>query len=168
MGKANVPMMDCPGCGVILPSQEIQRAHGYNASGECYEKYSALTAYTLNHKGDRFIRQHVVDAYAAQHAGNGMRNITMAFALIGLFYAVEHGFSGRQVQRIHTLLGGLKHSWDTLPLPQQPYSVNIIDVLREPPGDSRDAMIGEWMRDVWGCWSDQQEWVRSVCKSLLD
>ncbi|MHB1630570.1 MAG: DUF5946 family protein [Bacilli bacterium] len=109
-------MVDCPGCGVILPDRQVQRAHGYNASGECYEKHSELTAYTLSHKGDRFIHQHVVDAYAAQHAGNGMRNITTAFALIGLYYGVEHGFSGRQVQRIHILFL-LNGHWDVFCCP---------------------------------------------------
>jgi hypothetical protein len=48
---------------------------------------------------------------AVQHAGNDMKNITIAFSLIGLYYAVEHGFTGKQVQRVHMLLSKQKHNW---------------------------------------------------------
>ncbi len=167
MMDANIQTAQCPGCGLRMPKQKISLAYSYNVSVECYEKYSELTAYTLSHTGDNFIHQHVVDAYAAQHSGNGMKNITTAFALIGLYYAVEHGFNGKQVQRIHTLLARLKYPWDTLSLPQRSYSVTVMDVLNKPSGDKRDAMIREWMLDVWGCWSHQHEWVRSVCQELL-
>ncbi|WP_067929178.1 DUF5946 family protein [Alicyclobacillus shizuokensis] len=162
-----VLVVDCPGCGLKLPKQYTSLIHNHNASEECFSKYSELTVYTLSHKGDDFIHQHVVDAYAAQHSGNGMKNITTAFALIGLYYAVEHGYNGKQVQRVHTLLARLKHPWDTLPLPQRSYSVTVIDVLNEPPGHKRDAMIHEWMIDVWGSWNHQHEWVRSICHRLL-
>ncbi|TDY42324.1 hypothetical protein C7445_1162 [Alicyclobacillus sacchari] len=102
-------MIDCPGCGVTLPKQQILLGYSYNASAKCYEQYSELTAYTLSHTGDDFIHQHVVDVYAAQHSGNGMKIFTTVFALIGLYYAIERGYNGRQVQRVHTLLARLKH-----------------------------------------------------------
>ncbi|MCL6548965.1 MAG: DUF5946 family protein [Alicyclobacillus sp.] len=166
-GDSGALVAACPGCGLTLLKQHILQGHRYNASAECYEKYCELTAYTLSHPGDDFIHQHVVDTYTAQHSGNGMKSIATAFALIGLYYAVEHGYNGRQVQRVHTLIAHSKRSWETLPLPQTPFSVTVMDVLREPPGDRRDAMIRKWMIDVWGSWSHQHEWVRSVCHRLL-
>ncbi|EPZ44480.1 DUF5946 family protein [Alicyclobacillus acidoterrestris] len=167
MMDANIQTSHCPGCGLTFPKQQISPRHSYNAATECYEKYSELTAYTLSHRADDFIHQHVVDAYAAQHSGSGMKNISTLFALIGLYYAVEHGYNGRQVQRVHMLIARLKYPWDTLSLPQRSYSVTVMDVLHEPPGDKRDGAIREWMIDVWGCWSHQHEWVRSVCHGLL-
>ena len=43
-----------------------------------------LSAYTLTHGDPDFIHQHVVDAFAAQHAAAKSSAIGVAFALIGL------------------------------------------------------------------------------------
>nr|MBO2483027.1 serine/threonine protein kinase [Bacillaceae bacterium] len=48
-----------------------------------------------------------------------------------------------------------------------PYSLTVNDVLQEKPGKNRDAMLREWMRDVWLCWEHQHEWIRNLSQSLL-
>ncbi len=98
MEKSSKQIDECPGCGLKLPNQHFELTHSYNATSECYQKYTELTYYTLSKQDINFIHQHAVDAYAAQHSGNEMKNITTAFALIGLYYAIEHGYSGKLVQ----------------------------------------------------------------------
>ncbi len=68
------------------------------------EAYNELCCYTLAHGDTSFIHQHVVDAFAAQTAGDGTKPIALAFALIGLYLHVEREFSGKQVQRAHMFL----------------------------------------------------------------
>jgi hypothetical protein len=168
MDEGRKEMVECPGCGLKLPNQHIELAHSYNAAGECYQQYSELASYTIGKQDIDFIHQHAVDAYAAQHSGNGMKNITTAFALIGLYYAIEHGYTGRQVQRVHMLLGRQKYQWEALQPPDKSsYSLTVCDVLKEPPGEHRDALLRQWMRDVWECWRHQHDWVRDVCHNLL-
>src|SRR5690349_20552503 len=82
-----------------------------------------LTAWSLSLGDKAFVHQHVVDAWAAQHASEQSRPISVAFALIGLYLHLERGLTGRQVQRVHMLLGqprgrgpGRK-DWPRFPLP---------------------------------------------------
>jgi hypothetical protein len=166
MGQTTHANAECPGCGLILPKQQAELDLKYHASVECYQKYCELTFYTIGKQDIHFIHQHAVDAYAAQHSGGSMKPITTAFALIGLYYAVEHGFNGRQVQRIHTLLARQNHPWVPLERPKKSYSLTVCDVL-DAPSDERDAILQKWMVDVWECWAHQHKWVREICRTLL-
>lgn len=159
---------ECPGCGLKLNNHHITLFTNYNASGECYQKYSELSIYTIGKQDIDFIHQHAIDTYSAQHSGNGMKPITTAFSLIGLYYAVEKGFNGRQVQRVHTLLSRQKYNWKELQPPvKSVYSLTVFDVLNEQPGESRDKMIRKWMLDVWKCWKHQHSWVKEICNTYL-
>ncbi|WP_041580500.1 DUF5946 family protein [Bacillus sp. 1NLA3E] len=160
-------MIKCPGCGLTLPDQQIVLPNRYNATGECYQKYSELSTYTLNKQDIYFNHQHAIDTYSAQHSGSGMKNITTAYSLIGLYYAIEHGYTGKQVQHIHMLLSKQKYNWQGLQPPNKHYSITVYDVLKEEPGEKRDVMLRNWMDDVWNCWKDQHQWVRDIMKSLL-
>lgn len=98
-----------------------------------------------------------------------MKNIATAFALIGLYHALERGFDGWQVQRVHTLLGRRKHAWPGMvPPDKSAYSLTVGDVLKAPAGQERDAMLRRWMRDVWNGWRHQHDWVRDISHTLLD
>jgi hypothetical protein len=46
--------------------------------------HDELSAYTLTHSDPSFIHQHVVDAFAVQHATRRSKAIGVAFGLIGL------------------------------------------------------------------------------------
>jgi Family of unknown function (DUF5946) len=72
------------------------------------EAYEELQCYSLSRSGAEFVHQHVVDAWAAQNAQEGVPPIGLTFALIGLCLHLERGFSGRQVQRAHMALGRRK------------------------------------------------------------
>ena len=84
----------CRGCGLRLPDQNIDQAERFNASGECLKMYFELACWTLVQQDVRFIHQHAVDAYEAQHAGGRTRPITVVFGLIGLYLALEKGYTG--------------------------------------------------------------------------
>ncbi len=68
------------------------------------EKYNELSYYTLAHTDPSFIHQHIVDAYAAQHADENTKSITLTFALVGLYLHIEKKYSGKEVQRAHMQL----------------------------------------------------------------
>jgi len=56
----------------------------------------ALCGYTVSKQAAKVNHPNVVDAYEAQHAGGRARNITGAFGLIGLYLALEKGYTGKQ------------------------------------------------------------------------
>jgi hypothetical protein len=128
------------------------------------EAYHELSAYTLS-LGDRtFLHQHVVDAWAAQHASVESKPIGVFFALVGLYLHVERSFTGREVQRAHMQLARRKEPWPVGALPAARGNVTALDVLAAPEGAARDAMIELWARSVWEAHAESRELVIEVLR----
>ena len=132
------------------------------------ELYDQLTFYTLELRDPEFIHQHVVDAYAAQHAGPESKPIGIVFGLIGLYLHVEKNFTGRQVQRAHMQLARRRSAWTAPHLPgQQAAAIRIADVVAAPPGPERNAMIHRWCEAVWLDWQHARPAIVELARELL-
>jgi hypothetical protein len=132
------------------------------------ERYNELAYYTLAHPDPAFIHQHIVDAYGAQHAHASSKPIGVAFALAGLYLALERRYSGRQVQHAHTLLARNKKHLPVFTLPTQRGALTVADVLRASPGPERDAAIRIWMASVWQAWSASHKKVADWLQGELE
>lgn len=124
--------------------------------------YHEVSAYTLTRGDASFIHQHVVDAWAAQHAHAGSKPIGVFFALAGLYLHVERGFTGRQVQRAHMKLAERPESWPVFSLPASRGSITALDVVAAPEGEARDAGIHAWAESVWSAYAESRERVVEV------
>jgi hypothetical protein len=152
---------------VHLPTSDAQPDGRYNASAECWQLYLELTAYTLTRGYDEFIHQLAVDTYAAQHVAENARPMGPAFALIGLYLAYEHGYSGRQVQHMHLLLANRSKTWPRFVPPCHTYSMSVLDVIQAPAGEQRDAVLREWGRAVWNAWAGEHDRVKAVFDRVM-
>ena len=132
------------------------------------ELFHELTFYTLAQGDSAFIHQHVVDAFAAQTATAGSKPIAVVFALIGLYLHLEHGFTGRQVQRAHMQLGTPRRNWTLPRLPDQRGAIRVADVLAASPGTERDAVIRNWCASVWQAYRDVQGEIREIVRRELN
>src|SRR5215216_3057917 len=126
------------------------------------DAYHELSAYTLGHGSPSFIHQHVVDAWAAQHAGEGVKPIGLAFALAGLYLHLERRFTGRQVQRAHMQMGRRKRQWPGFVMPAQRGTVTAADVIDAPAGPERDQAIDRWCGSVWEAFSANRPAVETL------
>lgn len=117
------------------------------------DAYNELCAYTLTHHDAAFIHQHVVDAFAAQHADAQGKPIGVVFALAGLYLHIEKQFTGRQVQQAHMRMGRKKRPWPAIALPADRGSVTVLDVMGVPEGAERDNAIDAWCVSVWDAFS---------------
>ena len=122
-------------------------------SGAEREAYDELCAYTLTHGDITFIHQHVVDAWAAQHATPESKPIGVTFALAGLYLHLERQLTGRQVQLAHMKMARQKRAWPIFTLPEDRGAITAIDVMRAPEGEERDRAIGAWAESVWRAFS---------------
>jgi hypothetical protein len=129
--------------------------------------YGEVTAYTLTRGDSGFIHQLAVDTYRAQHVGEHTRPIGVAFALIGLYFACERGYSGRQVQHLHMLLARRSKTWPSFAPPQHVGSVTVLDVVQAQPGEARDAMLQRWGQSVWDAWSQERESVKTLVERVM-
>jgi hypothetical protein len=148
----------CNGCGLKLPKINVAASENYNASGECENLFNQLSGYTLSQNNIEFIHQYVVDAYGAQHAGGITKNIRVIFSLIGLYLAVEHNYTGRQVQLVHMKIP--KQIWETPELPRQNSLITVADILNTHKDIERKKLILSWAKSVWENWSHYHEWIR--------
>ena len=126
-----------------------------------------LSYYTLAHGDPAFIHQHLVDAYAAQHVRQTASTIGAAFALAGLYLAVERGFTGRRVQKMHMQMARTSKQWPRFDPPADVGALTVADVLAVEPGPRRDEKLMEWCASVWRAWSLKQGRVREMLDRFL-
>jgi len=124
--------------------------------------YEALQCYTLAHGDPVFIHQHVVDAWAAQHADERTKPIALTFALVGLYLHLEKGFTGRQVQLAHMAMGRRKRDWPSFALPDERGSVAASQVMAAPAGAERDRAIDVWCASVWAAFHEARRGVSEL------
>jgi hypothetical protein len=126
-----------------------------------------VSYYTLAHSDLAFIHQHVVDAYAAQHLRESPSTIGAAFALAGLYLAVERRFTGRQVQTMHIAMAKASKQWPHFDPPRDLGPLTVADVIAVEAGPGRDAAILRWCASVWAAWSAEHDRVRAMVDRFL-
>jgi len=131
------------------------------------EQYYELSYYTLAHPDPRFIHQHIVDAFAAQTANQDTKRIAITFALIGLYLFLEKNYTGKQVQLAHMRLATHKREWPKFDLPESRGEIRVADVLSEPAGEKRDAMIHSWCASVWQAYRENHQQVAALVSNYL-
>lgn len=132
------------------------------------DQYNELALYTLELRDREFIHQHIVDAYAAQHADPESKPIAIVFSLIGLYLHVEKKFTGRQVQLAHMELARRRKHWTAPAFPdQQSAPIRVGDVLANPPGPGRNAKIHRWCEAVWHDWQHARPEIAALARDVL-
>ena len=126
-----------------------------------------LSYYTLAHGDPRFIHQHLVDGYGAQHLRQSNSTIGAAFALAGLYLAVERSFTGRQVQEMHIRMARNSKQWPVFDPPENVGPMTVADVAAVDPGPDRDDKLMQWCASVWNAWSPEHGRVRGMVGPYL-
>ncbi len=130
-------------------------------------QFDELSFYTLTHPLPAFLHQNAVDAFAAQLADETTRPIKIIFALVGLYLTLEHGYTGKQVQRIHMQLAARRKQWPHPDLPVERGSITVAEVLQAPPGEARDAAIRKWCLSVWEPYQPARGLIHNLLTSEL-
>jgi len=155
----------CPGCGLRAPQGGIPLDRPLNASPECWGLHAELVGFELNHPllVGRY-HQLTVDAYGAQHAGGQTGRIRVAYALAGLYLALEQGRSGTAVRALHQRMGRPDASWPDFRRPVSTGALTVADVVaagaRAGSVEGHATAVERWARAVWDAWADQQDVVR--------
>jgi hypothetical protein len=164
VNSVNKTLVACPGCGLELPSDDNGLDGRYHASRACVQLFWELCALPLSTGDPDFIHQLAVDAYAAQHSGANMKPITTAFALMGLFLTFERGFTGKEVQRAHMVLGKRRVSWPRFNPPARKAALTVSNVLQNLDRENYRGKIQQWAGAVWDTWENEHDRI----KRLLD
>jgi len=131
------------------------------------EMYNQLAFYTLSLADTSFIHQHIIDAWAAQHADENEKPIKTIFALIGLYLAIEKNYTGKEVQRAHMLLARNKRQWPVFPIPAEKSRMTVFDIMAQPVGPKRDKAIMQWCASVWDSWAEIHDEIQELTRLEL-
>jgi hypothetical protein len=154
---------DCPGCGVALPGTAVPVDRRRNASPACWHLYGEVVGYELTHLAELGrLHQLTVDTYGAQHAGPSVPAIGTAFALIGLWLALEEGMGGIEVRSAHQYLAGHFSAWPTFVRPFGAAGLTVFDVASAESIEDHARLVGRWAADVWVGWRPAHDAVRRV------
>jgi hypothetical protein len=118
-------------------------------------------------KDENFPHQLAVDTYAAQHNGANMKPVTITFALIGLHLAFERGYTGREVQKAHVLLGKLHGQCPGFTSIRNSNEINVSNVLQNISKDNYMRLPANWGRSVWESWKPEHENIRKLVDRYL-
>jgi hypothetical protein len=166
----------CPGCGLELPASGLPWQPRRNASPECWQLYGEVQGFELEHiELVRDYHQLAVDAYTAQHAprevDGDLPPIGVAYALVGLYLALDRGVPGVEVRAAHQRMGKPDPSWPRLPAPTSTGPVTVFDVaatgaMVDSAGGHGEA-VRSWAAAVWQAWASQHAAVAALADRLL-
>jgi hypothetical protein len=162
-------MSTCPGCGVVLPGSGEPWDPRSLASEACHGLYGEVAGYESQHVVElgRW-HQLLVDAYAAQHAGERTPAIGTAFALIGLKLALEDGWDGLRVREVHQRLAAASKTWPRFASPIDRGALTIFDLaMAQSPAEHIDR-LHTWAAAVWASWEGSHAEVRALLLAHAD
>ena len=161
-------MSRCRGCCVELPGSADPWDPRSLASEACHALYGEVAGFESQHVVElgRW-HQLLVDAYAAQHAGERTPRIGTAFALIGLHLALEAGWDGLAVRDAHQDLARRYPAWPAFPAPERRGALTILDLALASTPEEHVERLRAWAADVWQAWADSHAAVAALIAERL-
>ena len=152
-------LSDCPGCGVRLPAYDGPVHEYLTASPACWRAFGERLAADYADPERMAFHQLVVDAYAAQHPGEGERRQVQSVGLhlMTLCLFLEHDVDPAQGPELHRRMIRWPEFSRLVP---GPATLTVLHVPVEAPVPVARAASYEWGRAVWGQYVADHETVR--------
>ena len=154
----------CPGCGLVAPAQDGPTHRYMVSSAACWATFCELVAADYSSPERMQCHQLVVDAYAAQHPGDGERQQVQS---VGLHLMTLCLFLERDADPSHG--PALHRSMVRRPTFRRlertgPGDLTVTHVPTDGPIEAARAAAYEWARAVWAtyepAWPTVREWLR--------
>jgi hypothetical protein len=151
----------CPGCGVRQPHEEGPTHRYLTSSAVCWRAFGELLATCYGDENRLPFCQLVVDAYAAQHPGQGQREQVQSVGihLMTLCMFLEHGVDPSRGSDLHRRMIG-RPTFHRL-VPRDVAGVNLLHVPLEGSAEQARARAYDWSRAVWDLYSADHDTVRA-------
>ena len=163
---------ECPGCGAAVPAIDGPVHKYVPSSPGCWKTFGELQADEA--KRFRYPPAHrvVVDAYMAQHPGDGSdrRDRQSVFVhLVGLCAVLEHDLPQPFATRLLGQLIWRRHrDFPILLRIDGPGSLTVLHMLGADDLVDYERRAREWAAAVWWSWSAQHELIRAALHVVLD
>lgn len=151
----------CPGCGVVLPSEEGP-THAYiRSSPACWARYGELLAREFGDPAYFGLHQVTVDVYAVQHPGAAERRAiqSVGLHLMTLCMVLEQGADPTEGPKLHRRMAK-RPGIEWLDPPAMAGRMTVVDVLPARSPQEHEQLVRAWAEDVWEAWAPHHDTVR--------
>lgn len=155
----------CPGCGSRLPAIEGP-IHAYmTSSPACWAAFGEVMAREYQNPDLMPVHRLSVDAWAAQHPGDGSRQAiqSVGLHLARLMVQLDDGLSGEAANA--AMLGFAARKAELPELEAPPFSMTVADVVGAVPPDDHATAVRRWGRAVWDDWRAEHDFIRRWARS---
>lgn len=155
----------CPQCGAIVPAGDGPRHVYVPAAPGCWAAFGALRADEMRRFPDSTDNNLVVDAYMAQHPGDGTdrRDRQSVFVhLVSLCAVLERGAPpADSPQVLRAVLAG-RRDFPVLPRAHGPGELTVLHVADVADQADHDRRARAWAASVWDAWRDHHPAIRAA------
>ena len=159
----------CPQCGAAVPDTDGP-VHTYVPSAPgCWQVFGEVQADELQRFGYPPAHRLVVDAYMAQHPGDGRdrRDRQSVFShLCGLFARLELGMPAARATEVLRRVVTSREDFPALERAGGPGELTVLHLLDATDLAAYDARAVEWAQAVWRAWATQHSIIASAVNSL--
>lgn len=158
----------CSGCAALVPDIDGP-VHEYVPSApSCWKAFGELQADEAWRFGYPPMHRMVVDAYMAQHPGDGGDRQSVFVHLVGLCAALEHGMPPAHVTKLLGQVIRRRHGeFPVLRRAEGPGVVTVLDMVGAADLADYKRRADEWANVVWSSWSVQHEVIRTEVDAEL-
>ncbi|HYI42034.1 MAG TPA: DUF5946 family protein [Sphingomicrobium sp.] len=157
-------MMDaqrCPGCGSELPALDGP-THAYmTSSPACWHAFGLVLEREYSSPELMKVHRLTVDAWAAQHPGDGSRRAiqSVGLHLARLMIQLEEGLSGDEANAAMLRFANRKSTLPEL-APPAAFSITVDRIVDATgPSEHRQA-VRRWAEATWADWAHQHQFIR--------
>ena len=154
----------CPGCGLIAPAHDGPTHRYMVSSASCWAAFGELVAADYSSQERMQFHQVVVDAYAAQHPGDGERQQVQSVGLhlMTLCLFLEHDVDPALGSQLHQRM--IRRPAFRRLERTGPGDLTLTHVPTVGPIDGVREAAYEWAGAVWSTyepeWETVRQWVR--------
>ena len=155
----------CPQCGAVVRAIDGP-VHAYVASAPgCWAAFGALRADEMLRFPGSELNNLVVDAYMAQHPGDGMdrRDRQSVFVhLVSLCAVIERGASPPRSPDVLRAVLARQTEFTVLRRARGPGDLTVLSATDATSVENHDARVRAWAGSVWESWREHHPTIRAA------
>jgi hypothetical protein len=161
------PMINCPQCGALVADIEGPRQAYVPGAPGCWAAFTELQADELQRLRNHSVQGLVVDAYMAQHPGNGLdrRDRQSVFVhLVGLCAVLERGWPSSRP--LLARVTAARSEFPRLIRLDDPGRVTVTDLAGAVDAADYANRARAWADEVWRSWAPSHGVIRATVDQL--
>jgi hypothetical protein len=157
----------CPQCGALVPDIPGPVHRYVPSSPGCWMTFGEVQAEEMQRFGHPPAHSLVVDAYMAQHPGDGRdrRERQSVFVhLVGLCAVLEDGMPAERATQTLRSIVGRREGFPVLERSSGPGDLTVLHMVGARDLPDYEARARQWGKAVWETWADTHGIIREAVR----